>query len=984
MAPHRPSSKSTMSRFRIPSAGQTKLALLAVLVGIAACGDDPVAPSSCGSLPQVTVNVGETATVTACFEDVNGDMLTYSVTSSNPSVATATASGPRITVSAIAPGNATVTVTAQDPTNLSGQQSFPVMVPNRPPVPRGSIPSTEVAAGETAAVDASSYFTEPDGEALTYSAVSSDPSVVTVSVGGNTVTIHGVAKGTTNVNITATDPGGLTATQTFQVTVPNQPPRPVGTIPARTVRVGDPATFDVSSYFTDPDGDPLTYTVTSSNSRVATVTAAGANLTVMAIAKGTANVTVTATDSGGLTATQTFQITVPNRAPQQRGTIPAQTITEGRTATVNVSSYFSDPDGDVLTYSAASSNTGVARVSVSGNTVRITAVAPGTANVTVTARDSEGASVQQGFGVTVTRANRAPQRRGTIPAQTIREGRTATVNVSSYFSDPDGDALSYSASSSNTGVARVSVSGSVVTISAAAVGSATVTVTARDPGGLTATQTASVTVNRANRAPQRVGAMPSQTLASGTTATINASRYFSDPDGDVLTYTVSSASSSVVRPSTSGAIVELMAGAIGNTTITVTARDPGGLTATQSARINVVATTFYVPLPELEITLRGEVSLGTVNIGFRCLSTPSGGRNIDGKVYEIHWTEWQVKVKVGGDYRPVSETRKNGQICGRDLTKEPPGEYQIVGEWSVDGSRKRIRSRNRITIGSPDLVFTDVEPERVNVSPGDTVRATFTLRNSGAAESAATTVRAFASDDATISTTDNEVGTSSIRAIAAGEEVQVNLSLSLPSDSSPTTFYAGLCADPVPGESNTANNCSQSLRIVVSADSGSPDLWVGDVDPTYQEVAPGDTATAVFHLLNDGDGPSSPTTVRILVSTDAELSRADREIGTHALRGLRAGEEYFLEVVWVLASNEPLGDFFWGVCIDPVEGESSTTNNCLSTQLVIVAASSSQSSSSVSGKVRVTPGRATGFRAHSLSDWLSGSIIRMEVIGSED
>ena len=83
------------------------------LLFLASCGDDPVAPSSCGSLPQVTVNVGETATVSACFQDMNGDMLTYSVSTTNASVATASSSGPLITVEAVSPGNATVTVTAR-------------------------------------------------------------------------------------------------------------------------------------------------------------------------------------------------------------------------------------------------------------------------------------------------------------------------------------------------------------------------------------------------------------------------------------------------------------------------------------------------------------------------------------------------------------------------------------------------------------------------------------------------------------------------------------------------------------------------------------------------------------------------------------------------------------------------------------------------------------------------------------------------------
>ena len=100
-----------------------------IALGVVAC-DNPQPPTSCGPLPQVTVNAGESTTVTACFNDPNGDMLTYSATSSNPGVATASISGTSVTVRAVAPGNASVTVTAADPEGLQGQQSFQVTVPS--------------------------------------------------------------------------------------------------------------------------------------------------------------------------------------------------------------------------------------------------------------------------------------------------------------------------------------------------------------------------------------------------------------------------------------------------------------------------------------------------------------------------------------------------------------------------------------------------------------------------------------------------------------------------------------------------------------------------------------------------------------------------------------------------------------------------------------------------------------------------------------
>ena len=49
--------------------------------------------------------------------------------------------------------------------------------PNRAPVPAGSIPTQTVAVGETAAVDVSAYFSDPDGDALSYTAETSDAGV---------------------------------------------------------------------------------------------------------------------------------------------------------------------------------------------------------------------------------------------------------------------------------------------------------------------------------------------------------------------------------------------------------------------------------------------------------------------------------------------------------------------------------------------------------------------------------------------------------------------------------------------------------------------------------------------------------------------------------------------------------------------------------------------------------------------------------------
>ena len=191
-----------------------------------------------------------------------------------------------------------------------------------------------------------------------------------------------------------------------------------------------------------------------------------------------------------------------NRSPRATGSIPAQTLTVGGAAmSVDVEPYFTDPDGDALTYTASSNRTSVVRASASGGTVTLTPVAVGTATVTVTARDPDGASATQSIAVTVEEDggnNRPPRPTGSISAQTLAvAGRAASVVVARYFTDPDGDSLTYSASSNRSGVVRAGVAASTVTLTPVAAGTATVTVTARDPGGLSATQSIAVTVQAA-------------------------------------------------------------------------------------------------------------------------------------------------------------------------------------------------------------------------------------------------------------------------------------------------------------------------------------------------------------------------------------------------------------------------------------------------------------------------------------------------------
>lgn len=375
---------------------------------------------------------------------------------------------------------------------------------NRAPVAVGSIAAITVAVEASVTTNVASNFNDPDGDALTYSAATSDAGVASASVSGSQVTTTGVAAGTATITITARDPGGLTATQTMAVTVEavNNAPTATGMLEDQTLDVGDTLTADVAGFFTDPDGDALTFAAASSDAAVATASVSESTLTVMALAAGSATVTVSATDTGDLSAEFAFTVTVeqPNRAPEVADTIPSQTLTVPDTVRLVVSMYFTDPDGDELSYEAVSSETGVAEALAMGDTVQIAAMTAGSATVAVTASDPEGLTARQDISVTVQPpANRAPEAADSIPAHDMVVDSAVVLDVSAYFTDPDGDELTYSAETSDAAIATASVDGSVVTttgVSAAEEGVQMVTlmVTASDPEGLSVAQEADVVV----------------------------------------------------------------------------------------------------------------------------------------------------------------------------------------------------------------------------------------------------------------------------------------------------------------------------------------------------------------------------------------------------------------------------------------------------------------------------------------------------------
>ena len=495
-----------------------------------------------------------------------------------------------------------VIVTLGAPTGAtSGSHTFPVeiLAANRAPTVSRIPSQTIVRQQRPQKVDLSRYF---QGDNLTFTITSQpNPNIATAMIVGSNLEITTRRDGRTTITVTARDGDTKgTASQEIRVTVvsPNNAPQLIGNIPDLTLYLDDAGTqVDMTPFFRDQDNEFLRFIPQSSNPMVVTATSVGRNVIFSVNGLGEIRMTIIAQDGAGATAFGSFTVTVldPNDAPKAVGTIPPQTLRlEDPGLALSLGSYFTDADNDPLTYRAVSADKGVVTVEVTEAMVTLTAVAEGGGTVTVTATDPGGKSATQEILVTVLPANRPPEAVGQIPDQTLQyNDEPLGLDVTMYFTDPDGDELSYVGQGTDASVAEVRVhSTGLARVDPISHGEIEVTVTARDPLGASVSQSFMVTV-QGNLPPEAVGVIDDQVLLEGGNAvTINVTEYFSDPNGDELTYMGTSANPDAVQAVVIGGSSELVLRPFApaeEVTITVTAMDPEGESAAQLVTVSVVA-----------------------------------------------------------------------------------------------------------------------------------------------------------------------------------------------------------------------------------------------------------------------------------------------------------------------------------------------------------------------------------------------------------
>ena len=366
----------------------------------------------------------------------------------------------------------------------------------------------------------------------------------------------------------------------------------------------------------------------------------------------------------------------------------------------------------------------------------------------------------------------------------------------------------------------------------------------------------------------------------------------------------------------------------------------------------------------------------------------------------------------------------------------------------------------------PDLTLSAPVLDTNTLISAQNMIVSTTLHNVGDQSSDSTTLKYMLSSDANISLSDTLVGSDGAPALGAGDSSNEQLELEAPITSG--SYFIGVCAEPVAGESSQSNNCSagkmftvgvnpactirpigcgESLSdvltaadctrsprgdgyvaecLTVNAESGDalvidanwagldgylllqspsgqvvaenddvglttsrsriehmvtesgtyivwtagysrgatgsygaeltcgsdsdPDLVASPVTVDEQYVTINDPIALNASVRNEGNSTSAPTTVRYVLSRDEGISFDDEEVGSSQISSLGSGSS-----VAVSMSLDPLanpGNYWVGICVDAVDGESLVENNCSQIEQVNVQ-SWPQSGSQGKGKSKV-------------------------------
>ncbi len=333
--------------------------------------------------------------------NTNNDLTTWTVLGGEGVVSPVSGSGNRAELTALSNSSSLTivfSVNAGQSYPITYSQVFSAGTPtaNRAPqIPVGGIENQRVVLGIPYDFEIPK-FTDPDSDLLSYTATGLPTGLQFYNDPAGPY-IFGITSvpGVSNVVITATDPGGLAASATFSLTVLANRPPVATTATTVSAPLNIVTTIALSSLISDPDGFPVSFTVTGTYPPG--MSRSGTNITGRPTTPGSYSLTIAGVDNGGLSASLVLVINVApatNRAPVPFATdLVFNALQPGVNYRLGIGGIFTDPEGSAVTYGVIGmpANWTLTGANSTTPTILGSSAVPATFTMIVTGTDPQGA-----------------------------------------------------------------------------------------------------------------------------------------------------------------------------------------------------------------------------------------------------------------------------------------------------------------------------------------------------------------------------------------------------------------------------------------------------------------------------------------------------------------------------------------------------------------------------------------------------------------
>ncbi|NBG97142.1 Ig domain family protein, partial [Pyruvatibacter mobilis] len=601
-------------------------------------------------------------------------------------------------------------VTTTDAGGLSRTETFTIAVGDENEVATDiALDNNSVAENDAGAVVGNLSTTDPDaGDSHTYT-VSDDRFEV---VDGQLKLKDGVSldhesADTISLDVTTTDAGGLSRTETFTISVSDE--NEVATdiaLDNNSVAENDAGAVVGNLSTTDPDaGDSHTYTVSDDRFEVVDgQLKLKDGVSLDHEAADTISLDVTTTDAGGLSRTETFTISVGDENEVATDiALDNNSVAENAAGAVVGNLTTTDPDaGDTHTYAVSDDRFEVVDGQLKlKDGVSLDHEAADTISLDVTTTDAGGLSRTETFTISVGDENEVATDIA-LDNNSVAENAAGAVVGNLTTTDPDaGDTHTYAVSDDRFEV----VDGQLklkdgVSLDHEAADTISLDVTTTDAGGLSRTETFTISVGDENEVATDI-ALDNNTVAENDAGAVVGTLTTTDPDaGDTHTYAVSDDRFEVID----GQLklkdgVSLDHESADTVSLNVTTTDAGGLSRTETFTISVGDENEVATDIALDNTSVAENAAGAV-VGNLTTTDPDAGDThtyaVSDDRFEV--VDGQLKLKDG-----VSLDHESADTVSLDVTTTDAGGLSRTETFTI-------------SIGDENEVATDIALDNTSVA----------------------------------------------------------------------------------------------------------------------------------------------------------------------------------------------------------------------------------------------------------------------------